>query len=112
MLLMNSIKLRLNLHYLADVGSHPFFFFIQHGMPQGQINVNEDPKESAYVRFYEIKRRKMSSKKRRNSDDRGVQKPLSATKYIYLSAFWYIYFILFAAFFVVSFAETFALCTH
>jgi len=105
-------KIQNDEHYLADVGSHPFFFFIQHGMPQGQINVNEDPKESAYVRFYEIKRRKMSSKKRRNSDDRGVQKPLSATKYIYLSAFWYIYFILFAAFFVVSFAETFALCTH
>jgi len=91
---------------------HILSFFYSAGMPQGQINVNEDPKESAYVRFYEIKRRKMSSKKRRNSDDRGVQKPLSATKYIYLSAFWYIYFILFAAFFVVSFAETFALCTH
>lgn len=61
MLLMNSIKLRLNLHQLASVLRFFFFFFFVSGMPQGQINVNEGQKESGYIRFYWARKRAVKS---------------------------------------------------
>lgn len=96
MLLMNSIKLGLNLHPFARHIRCTIFCSCTSGCRKAKINVNEDPKESAYVQLDWQRKRpiKSAEKSQGNSDGLGhgeksgedkKTKPLSEAKYIYSS---------------------------